>query len=35
VATEAFFGQSCDLLAQHPDLYAELKWYYHQDPASR
>jgi len=33
VATESFFGQPRELLAQHPDLYAELKWYFNQDPA--
>jgi Mlc titration factor MtfA (ptsG expression regulator) len=34
VATESFFGQSRELLAQHPGLYAELQWYFNQDPAS-
>ncbi len=34
VATEAFFGTPRELLAQHPELYAELKWYFNQDPAA-
>ena len=34
VATESFFGQPRELLACHPELYAELKYYYHQDPAT-
>lgn len=34
VATEAFFGTPRDLQAQHPELYAELKWYFNQDPAN-
>ena len=33
VATEAFFGTPRELLAQHPELYTELKWYFNQDPA--
>lgn len=34
VATESFFEQSVDLRTQHPDLYDELKRFYHQDPAA-
>jgi hypothetical protein len=34
VATEAFFGQPRELRQQHAELYAELKWYFNQDPAS-
>jgi Mlc titration factor MtfA (ptsG expression regulator) len=33
VATESFFGKPQELLKNHPELYAQLKWYYHQDPA--
>jgi Mlc titration factor MtfA (ptsG expression regulator) len=33
VATESFFGNPRGMLAQHPELYAELKWYFQQDPA--
>ena len=35
VATEAFFERGGDLRASWPELYAELKSYYGQDPASR
>ncbi len=34
VVTEAFFGQPRELQIQHPGLYAELKWYFNQDPAA-
>jgi len=34
VATEAFFEKPQQLQAAEPDLYAELKEYYHQDPAA-
>jgi Mlc titration factor MtfA (ptsG expression regulator) len=33
VATEAFFLKPNDLAARHPELYAQLKLYYRQDPA--
>jgi Mlc titration factor MtfA (ptsG expression regulator) len=33
VATEAFFERPRTLLARHPDLYAELEKFFHQDPA--
>ena len=33
VATECFFGRPQELQQQHPNLYAEMKWYYQQDPA--
>jgi Mlc titration factor MtfA (ptsG expression regulator) len=33
VATECFFGRPQELRQQHPELYAEMKWYYQQDPA--
>jgi hypothetical protein len=32
VATEAFFLKPADLKARHPELYSQLKLYYHQDP---
>jgi Mlc titration factor MtfA (ptsG expression regulator) len=32
VATEAFFLKPNDLAAKHPELYAQLKLYYRQDP---
>jgi Mlc titration factor MtfA (ptsG expression regulator) len=34
VTTETFFGRPQELRQQHPELYAELKWFYHQDPAA-
>ena len=34
VATEAFFEKPAPLLKRHPKLYAELKAFYRQDPAS-
>jgi Mlc titration factor MtfA (ptsG expression regulator) len=34
VATECFFERPKDLQKVHPDLYQELKNFYHQDPAS-
>jgi len=34
VATEFFFGRPKELQSLHPDLYAELKRFYQQDPAS-
>jgi len=33
VATEVFFERSCELAKEHPELYRELKNFYHQDPA--
>jgi Mlc titration factor MtfA (ptsG expression regulator) len=33
VATEVFFGDPVELQRQHPALYAELQWFYRQDPA--
>jgi Mlc titration factor MtfA (ptsG expression regulator) len=33
VATECFFGKPLAMLQQYPELYQEMKWYYHQDPA--
>ena len=33
VATESFFGDAAEMQRQHPALYAELKWFYRQDPA--
>jgi MtfA peptidase len=33
VATEYFFGKPHALQQQHPELYAEMSWYYQQDPA--
>jgi Mlc titration factor MtfA (ptsG expression regulator) len=33
VAAESFFGTPREMLALHPELYAELKWYFQQDPA--
>jgi len=33
VATESFFVNPQELLRSHAELYAELKWYYRQDPA--
>jgi Mlc titration factor MtfA (ptsG expression regulator) len=33
VATEAFFETPIKLRSSHPQLYAELKLYYQQDPA--
>jgi Mlc titration factor MtfA (ptsG expression regulator) len=35
VVTEAFFEQSAELQARHPELYAVLRAFYRQDPASR
>jgi Mlc titration factor MtfA (ptsG expression regulator) len=35
VATEAFFDDPVELRHEHPDLYAVLGDYYHQDPAAR
>jgi MtfA peptidase len=35
VATEAFFDQPAELLANEPDLYGVLADYYRQDPAAR
>jgi Mlc titration factor MtfA (ptsG expression regulator) len=35
VATECFFEKSVLMQAQHPRLYAALRAFYHQDPASR
>ena len=35
VATEAFFEQPLQLHREHPDLYEQLKSYYHQDPVAR
>ncbi|CAN0512142.1 unnamed protein product, partial [Phaeothamnion confervicola] len=32
VATESFFEQPARLKRKHPELYDELKRYYHQDP---
>lgn len=34
VATEFFFEAAAQLKARHPELYAELKLYYQQDPAA-
>jgi MtfA peptidase len=34
VATESFFEKPIQLRRKHPQLYEELKAYYHQDPAS-
>ena len=34
VATETFFERADDVLEKHPELYAELKSYYRQDPAT-
>jgi len=34
VSSETFFEEARDLKIEHPDLYAELSSYYHQDPAS-
>lgn len=34
VATECFFGRPQPLRQLHPELYAEMKWYYQQDPAA-
>jgi Mlc titration factor MtfA (ptsG expression regulator) len=34
VSSETFFEEARDLKIKHPDLYAELSSYYHQDPAS-
>lgn len=34
VATECFFGKPQALQREHPELYAEMKWYYQQDPAT-
>jgi MtfA peptidase len=34
VTTECFFLKPADLLAQHPDLYSQLKSYYLQDPVT-
>jgi Mlc titration factor MtfA (ptsG expression regulator) len=33
VATESFFVSPQELQCSHSELYAELKWYYRQDPA--
>jgi Mlc titration factor MtfA (ptsG expression regulator) len=33
VATECFFLKPAELQARHPELYAQLKLYYRQDPA--
>ena len=33
VGTEAFFGKPAELQRQHPAVYAELEWFYRQDPA--
>ena len=35
VATETFFEKPLELQREYPDLYEELKRYYHQDPAAR
>lgn len=35
VATESFFEKSLQMEKRHPDLYALLRAYYHQDPAER
>jgi Mlc titration factor MtfA (ptsG expression regulator) len=35
VATETFFGNPEELRRRYPDLYAELKGFYRQDPAER
>ena len=35
VATEAFFEKSVALRAHHPELYAQLRLFYQQDPAAR
>ncbi|MHC5543449.1 zinc-dependent peptidase, partial [Singulisphaera rosea] len=32
VATECFFEKPAQLKRKHPELYEELKEYYHQDP---
>jgi len=32
VATECFFGRPHALPQQHPELYAQMRWYYQQDP---
>jgi Mlc titration factor MtfA (ptsG expression regulator) len=34
VATEFFFERPVELQRHHPELYNELKNFYHQDPAS-
>ena len=34
VATEAFFERPAELRERHPALYAELREFYHQDPAA-
>lgn len=34
VATEWFFEKSPQLRQNHPELYAELPGFYHQDPAA-
>ena len=34
VATECFFEKPRQLLKKHPNLYAELKQFYRQDPAA-
>ena len=35
VVTEEFFEQPLQLAREHPELYAQLKSYYHQDPGER
>jgi Mlc titration factor MtfA (ptsG expression regulator) len=35
VATEVFFNRPVDLFEYEPALYAELRNFYHQDPAAR
>lgn len=35
VATETFFTRPCELRDRHPELYAVLAGFYHQDPARR
>ncbi len=35
VATEAFFEKPLQMRAKHPELYAQLRGYYRQDPARR
>ena len=35
VATEVFFGRPTELLVDEPELYAELRAFYGQDPAAR
>ena len=35
VITEMFFERGAQLKAKHPELYAELEAFYHQDPAAR